>query len=71
MAMINLAGLFFPLPPFLNSTKAIWPAYHLHELGLIAAGVSGQHGALAHLFALIAATTVFSGLAAWRLTRVG
>ncbi len=26
IAMINLAGLFFPLPPFLSSIKSIWPA---------------------------------------------
>ena len=69
IAMINLAGLFFPLPPFLDSIKSIWPAYHLHELGLIAAGASGPSGALAHLFVLAAVTAVFSALAAWRFAR--
>jgi ABC-2 type transport system permease protein len=70
IAMINLAGLFFPLPPFLNSIKSIWPAYHLRELGLIAASASAQSDAPAHVFVLVAVTAVFSALAAWRFSRL-
>lgn len=70
MAMINLAGLFFPLPPALQSIQPIWPAYHLHQLGLAAIGVPSQGDPLAHVLILLAVTVVFSAVAAWRLARL-
>ena len=70
VTMMNLAGLWFPLPPFLKSIKPIWPAYHLQQLGLAAIGVPSQGNPLAHVFALVAVAAVCSALAAWRLARV-
>ena len=71
IAMMNLGGLFFPLPPALQSLRPIWPAYHLQQLGLATVGAPSQGEPLGHLLVLAAVTAAFSALAAWRLARVG
>jgi ABC-2 type transport system permease protein len=70
IAMMNLAGLFFPLPPALEATKSIWPAFHLHQLGLAAIGEPMQGGIFPHLAVLVAMTAGFSVLAAALLKRL-
>jgi ABC-2 type transport system permease protein len=71
IAMVSLAGLFYPLPPALESMRPIWPAYHLQQLGLAAIGAPSQGDPLNHAFVLVAVTAVFSTMAAWRLAKTG
>ena len=70
IAMVMLAGLFYPLPPSLEAMRPIWPAYHLQQLGLATLGLPSQGAAWVHVLVLVAVTAVFSALAAWRLAGV-
>ena len=40
LPMLWLSGLFIPLPKFLEPWAVIWPAFHLNQVALGAAGVS-------------------------------
>lgn len=70
LPMIYLSGLFFPLPKSLATVAPIWPAYHLNQLVLGAAGVL-RTAASVHLAVLIGVTVLFAWLALWRLERAG
>ena len=73
LPMLWLSGLFIPLPAFLKSWVVIWPAFHLNQLALGAAGVAKfTFIPPAMAFAVLAGVTVlFGGLAMRRLARVG
>lgn len=69
LPMIYLSGLFFPLPKSLATVAPIWPAYHLNQLVLGAAGVLTT-AAGTHLTVLVGVTALFTWLALRRLKRV-
>jgi ABC-2 type transport system permease protein len=73
LPMLWLSGLFFPLPAVLERWVVIWPSFHLNQLALAAAGVSGFtfiDPKLA-LAVLVGVTVLLGGLALRRLARVG
>lgn len=73
LPMIWLSGLFFPLPAFLEPWVLIWPAFHLNQLALGAAGVTDYIFVPISLCAavLTGLTVLFGGLAIQRLARKG
>jgi ABC-2 type transport system permease protein len=73
LPMMWLSGLFIPLPKFLEPWTVIWPAFHLNQVALAAAGQSefswfppGMAAAV-----LVGVTVLFGGLGIWRIARVG
>lgn len=68
LPMIYLSGLFFPLPKSLAMVAPIWPAYHLNQLALGAAGVLSTSVGT-HVAVLVSVTAVFAWLALGRLKR--
>jgi ABC-2 type transport system permease protein len=73
LPMLWLSGLFFPLPKFLEKLVVLWPAFHLHQFAMGAAGV-GEYSFIAPLMAaaVLAGITVLSGgMAIRRLARKG
>jgi ABC-2 type transport system permease protein len=73
LPMLWLSGLFIPLPKFLERFVVIWPAFHLNQTALGAAGVS-EFSFIAPAIsaaALVGVTVLFGGLAIRRLARVG
>ncbi|MFO0581781.1 MAG: ABC transporter permease [Anaeromyxobacter sp.] len=73
LPMIWLSGLFIPLPAFLEPWVVVWPAFHLNQLALAAAGVTQFRfvpPTLA-LAALAGITVLFGGLAVRRLAERG
>jgi ABC-2 type transport system permease protein len=68
-----LSGLFFPLPKFLEPWALIWPAFHINQVALGAAGVSEFSFVSPAISAavLVGLTVVFGGLAIRRLARAG
>lgn len=73
LPMLWLSGLFIPLPAFLKPWVVIWPAFHLNQLAIGAAGVEKfMFIPPAMAFAVLAGLTVLcGGLAMRRLARVG
>jgi ABC-2 type transport system permease protein len=73
LPMLWLSGLFIPLPKFLERFVVIWPAFHLNQTALGAAGVT-EFSFIAPAIsaaALVGVTVLFGGLAIRRLARVG
>ena len=73
LPMMYLSGLFIPLPKFLERLTVIWPAFHLNQTALGAAGVT-EFSFVAPAIsaaALVGVTVLFGGLAIRRLARVG
>ena len=73
LPMLWLSGLFIPLPKFLERWAGIWPAFHLNQVALGAAGGSEFtfiNPAIAAAV-LVGVTVVFGGLAIRRLARRG
>jgi ABC-2 type transport system permease protein len=73
LPMMYLSGLFIPLPKSLERLAVIWPAFHLNQTALGAAGVS-EFSFIAPLMsagALVGVTVLFGGLAIRRLARHG
>jgi ABC-2 type transport system permease protein len=68
-----LSGLFFPLPDVLRPWAIVWPAFHLNQAALGAAGVTEVSfvDPLLSGAVLIAITVLCAGLALRRLARVG
>ena len=73
LPMLWLSGLFFPLPAFLQKWVVIWPAFHLQQLAVAAAGVGKYQFMPPQISAavLLAVMVIFGGLAMRRLARVG
>jgi ABC-2 type transport system permease protein len=73
LPMLWLSGLFIPLPKFLEPWTVIWPAFHLNQTALGAAGITEFSFVAPQISAavLIAVTVVFGGLAIRRLARKG
>jgi ABC-2 type transport system permease protein len=69
--MTYLSGLFFPVPEALRVLTLASPAFHLNQLALQAAGVAAIMPATMHVAALLGVTVLFSGLAAWRVAKMG
>lgn len=73
LPMLWLSGLFIPLPKALEPWVVLWPAFHLNQLSLAAAGVTEFRyvpPGLA-LAALAGVTVLFGGLAIRRLAERG
>lgn len=73
LPMLWLSGLFFPLPKFLEPWVVIWPAFHLNQVALGAAGVT-EYSFLPPLISaavLAGITVLFGGMAIHRLARKG
>jgi ABC-2 type transport system permease protein len=66
-----LSGLFFPLPKFLQPWAAIWPAFHLDQAAVGAAGLPTLGSPLTSSALLVGMTVLFGGLAIRRLARTG
>ena len=73
LPMLWLSGLFIPLPKFLEPWAVIWPAFHLNQVALGAAGVSEYSFVAPQISAaaLVGVTVLFGGLAIRRLARMG
>jgi ABC-2 type transport system permease protein len=73
LPMLWLSGLFIPLPKFLESWVLIWPAFHLNQVALGAAGVTEFRFISPAISAgvLAGVTVLFAGLAIRRLARRG
>ena len=73
LPMLWLSGLFIPLPKFLEPWAVIWPAFHLNQVALGAAGVSEFSFVAPQICAavLVGFTVLFGGLAIRRLARKG
>jgi ABC-2 type transport system permease protein len=73
LPMLWLSGLFIPLPKFLEPWVVIWPAFHLDQTALGAAGVSEFSFVAPQISAavLVAVTVVCGGLAVRRLALKG
>jgi len=68
-----LSGLFFPLPKFLERWAVIWPAFHVNQVALGAAGIREFVFVpmLLSIGVLVGVTVIFGGLAIRRLARHG
>lgn len=73
LPMLWLSGLFIPLPKFLEPWAVIWPAFHLNQVVLGAAGLSEFRFMPPAISAgvLIGVTVAFGGLAIRRLALKG
>ena len=73
LPMMWLSGIFIPLPEFLERWVVIWPAFHLDQLALAAAGVDEFTFVPASITAAVLAgvTVLFGGLAIRRIARSG
>ena len=69
--MTYLSGLFFPVPEAVRVLTLASPAFHLNQLALQAAGVAAVMPATMHVAGLLGVTVLFSGLAAWRVAKMG
>lgn len=70
---IYLSGIFIPLPEVLRPWAVIWPAFHLDQVALGAAGVDefSFMSPLMSAAVLVGVTVLLGGLALRRVTRVG
>ena len=66
-----LSGMFFPLPKAMEPWEVIWPAFHLNQTALAAAGMQVGYNPLVTTAVLVGITVVFGGLAIRRLARSG
>jgi ABC-2 type transport system permease protein len=73
LPMLWLSGLFIPLPKFLEPWALIWPAFHVNQVALAAAGVSEFLfiSPLMSAVVLVGVTILFGGLAIRGLARKG
>jgi ABC-2 type transport system permease protein len=73
LPMLWLSGLFFPLPKFLERWAVVWPAFHVNQVALGAAGVSEYSFVPPAISAavLVGVTVLCGGLAIRRLARKG
>lgn len=73
LPMLWLSGMFFPLPGFLEPWVVIWPAFHLNQVALGAAGITEYRFLPPQISAAVLAgiSIMFGGLAIRRLGRMG
>jgi ABC-2 type transport system permease protein len=73
LPMLWLSGLFIPLPAFLEPWVVVWPAFHLNQLSVAAAGLGEfRFVPVGVAMAVLAGVTVlFGGLAIHRLAERG
>lgn len=73
LPMLWLSGLFIPLPKYLEPWVVVWPAFHLNQLAIGAAGVEGYSFIAPQVAAavLLGITVLCGGLAIRRLARRG
>jgi ABC-2 type transport system permease protein len=72
LPMLWLSGLFIPLPGFLEPWVVVWPAFHLNQLSVAAAGLDNFRSSAGHRGGRPAGVTVlFGGLAIRRLAERG
>jgi ABC-2 type transport system permease protein len=73
LPMLWLSGLFIPLPKFLEPWAVVWPAFHLNQVALGAAGVTEFSFVAPQISAavLVGFTVLFGGVAIRRLARKG
>jgi len=73
LPMLWLSGMFFPLPKFLEPWAFIWPAFHVNQVALGAAGITEFSFLAPQISAAVLAgiTVLFGGLAIRRLARKG
>jgi ABC-2 type transport system permease protein len=73
LPMLWLSGLFIPLPGIMRKLVVIWPAFHLNQAALAAAGVTKFVFVppVVTVGVLVGVTLFFGGLALQRLARVG
>ena len=73
LPMLWLSGLFFPLPTFLERLVIIWPAFHLNQVAIGAAGIEGFSfvSPIVSAAVLLGITVLCGGLAIRRLARHG
>jgi ABC-2 type transport system permease protein len=73
LPMLWLSGLFIPLPTFLEPWAVVWPAFHLNQVALGAAGVTEFSFVAPQISAavLVGFTVLFGGVAIRRLARKG
>ena len=73
LPMLWLSGLFFPLPAFLEPWVVIWPAFHLNQVAIGAAGITEFSFVPPQISAAVLAgvTVLFGGAAIRRLARKG
>jgi ABC-2 type transport system permease protein len=73
LPMIWLSGIFIPLPAFLRPWALIWPAFHLGQVAVAAAGLQEFRFFDVRISAgvLVGITVLFGGLALRRLARRG
>jgi ABC-2 type transport system permease protein len=71
LPMLWLSGLFFPLPAFLKQLVIIWPAFHLNQVAIGAAGIKDFSFVPPAMSAavLLGITVLFGGLAIRRLVQ--
>ena len=73
LPMLWLSGMFFPLPKFLEPWVVIWPAFHLNQVALGAAGVTEYSFVSPQISAAVLAgiAVLCGGAAISRLARRG
>jgi ABC-2 type transport system permease protein len=69
--MMQISGIFYPLPKFLRTIAPVWPTYHLQQLVFSVLGVPSQGKAIVHVAVLAGVTLLFTVFAVRRLARVG
>jgi ABC-2 type transport system permease protein len=69
--MLQLSGLFYPLPKFLRTIAPVWPTHHLQQLVMHSVGGPSSGQPIVHILVLIGVTLLFTLLATRRLARSG
>lgn len=67
--MLQLSGLFYPLPKFLRTIAPVWPTHHLQQLVMRVIGAPSSGQPIIHILALIGVTLLFTLLAMRQLAR--
>jgi ABC-2 type transport system permease protein len=73
LPMLYLSGMFFPLPAAMRPFVVVWPAFHLNQVAVAAAGIDGFRffDPLMAAAVLVGVTVLFGAVAIRRLARVG
>jgi ABC-2 type transport system permease protein len=67
--MLQLSGLFYPLPKFLRTIAPVWPTHHLQQLVMRSIGAPSSGQPIIHILILIGVTLLCAALAMRRLAR--